>query len=269
MTPNRWILLALLAMTCIACDPTDPADPGTPGEGTELTEPPAVDPDPDIETTLAGMERAGNEFPAIAAELVYELDDEMTGDSQRRVGSVKYDAGDDERSPRFYVGFDTVQYDGPIIAAKQEYAFDGRWLTEAKHNLKQMNRYEVVREGQQVETFKLGQGPFPMPFGQQADVLREYFEITKFDRRDDDPENTVHLRLVRKPGREEDINYVKLDMWVDVATFLPVKVVSVNDGEQVITATFENIDTDYTPEDRDFFLPRKAGWEVITTPLND
>ncbi len=265
---NRWMLSAVVLVACWGCDPAGTDGPDEPGNDQGLT-PPAVNPDPDLDTTLAGMEQAGKDFPAIAADIVYHVDQEMTGDSEHRTGSVKYDAGSEDRSPRFYVGFDTVQLgDGPTVAAKVEYAFDGRWLTIAKHNLKQMTRYEAVREGDKVEMFKLGQGPFPLPFGQRAAVLKEYFEIAKIDRAESDPENTVHLRFVRKPGREEDINFTKLDLWVDVVTFLPVTVISVDDGENVTTAIFENIDTTYVPADSDFLLPRKAGWEVITERLD-
>jgi hypothetical protein len=277
MKQFRYLLLIPVLLGTIACEPEGGETPTEPGEqqlnppqdggdgGNGLPPEQVIDRDPDIPATLAGMEQAGRDFPAISADLVYHVEFVMAGDWSRQVGEIRYDAGDEDTPPRFYVRFDTVQLSGQAaVASPEEYAFDGRWLTVAKHNLRQMTRYEVVPEGQQVETFELGQGPFPVPFGQQVSVMTEYFDIEKCPARDDDPEDTVHLRFVPRDSHADEVSFVRLDMWVNIETFLPVQLVSVDEGEDITTAIFSNIRTDYVPEDSDFFLPRRAGWDVIT-----
>ena len=59
-----------------------------------------------------------------------------------------------------------------------DWAFDGQFLTEVKHRIKQQTRYQLAAEGQKIEPMRLGKGPFPLPFGQKVEEVVKYFDVT-------------------------------------------------------------------------------------------
>jgi len=269
----RWMTILILLASLVGCDgtelngdngPTEPngqVDQGNDGQGEALT--PAT-----VDELLAQLEQAGQDSPAIQADIDYHVDQQLTGDSEHRTGSVKYLAATEDQSARFYVGFDTLALgEGPTMADEVEYAFDGRWLTIAKHRIKQMTRYEVAAEGQRIEAFKLGKGPFPLPFGQTAETMNTYFNVTTAPAGDDAPTGADYLLLVPRKDRAEELNFTRLEMWIGRTTHLPVKLISTDKSENVTTVVFTNIDTSPTFEAGDFHPPRRAGWQYSQDSL--
>ncbi len=134
----RWIIITTLALPLIACDgndltsddgPVSPKggngiEPGTgaePGDGqSDGPATPAT-----VDELLAQLEQAGRDSPAIQADIDYHVDQRLTGDSEHRTGSVKYQAATDDDSAKFYVGFDTLALGGgPAMNDNvEEYAF--------------------------------------------------------------------------------------------------------------------------------------------------
>ncbi len=255
-------------------DAEDAAEPDVAEPVTDETDDPPAEPeDPDaeqIDMILGALEAAGREHVQIVAEVDYQFDERMTGDSEHRTGAIKYQRQTEETPSRFYVGFETLQLgDGAMLKDKVEYAFDGRWFTIAKHRIKQMTRYEVAAEGEQVEAFKLGKGPFPLPFGQEAAVMHEHFDIITRGIGEADPENTWFLRLTPKEDLAEEMAFTRLDMWIDCDSHLPVKMVSRDKNRNVTAAVFSEIETDVELTDDDFHMPRPRGWEYSEQPLEE
>ena len=235
------------------------ADP--PADAPSADEPPSPQ-QVKIDLILDALEAAGRENEQIVAEIDYQFDERMTGDSEHRTGRIKYQRQTEDTPPRFYVGFETLRLgDGAVLKDKVEYAFDGRWLTIAKHRIKQMTRYEMAAEDQQIDAFKLGKGPFPLPFGQEAAVMHEHFDIVTRDATEDDPPNAWYLRLTPKEAIAEEMTFTRLDMWVDVDTHLPVKLISRDKNNNRTTVAFDEIETDVDLDDDDFHMPKPLGWE--------
>jgi len=250
------------------CPPEDiPPDNGN-GNGIE---PPNGDVEPrTVDAILDGLEQAGRAYPQIAADIRYHVDQPMTGDTELRTGSVKFQRAGDDNPSRFYVNFETLKLgSGATLRDRVEYAFDGRWVTIAKHRITQMTRFEVAAEGESVDAFKLGEGPFPVPFGQEAEAMRQAFEISLLPLRQADPAGTERLLLVPRPERQEEMNFTRIELWVDRATDLPVRIVTRDTSRNLTTVDFENIDTERTFAPGDFRLPRQIGWEYAEHRLED
>ncbi|MHC4561297.1 MAG: LolA family protein [Planctomycetota bacterium] len=249
-------------------DDTPPTD-APPADQPPEDEPPADTP-ADVPGILAALERAGEANPQITAAVHYRVDQPQTGDSETRTGQIKFDRGGEKTPSRFYVGFDTLQLGGsPAIADKVEYAFDGRWLTVAKHRIKQLTRYEIAAEGEIVDAFKLGKGPFPLPFGQDAAAMQKIFTITTRQPRESDPAGCDYLLLIPKAEHAEAMQFTRLEMWIDRATHLPARIVSRDKSKNTTTAAFTNIRTDVTFANKDFHLPRQLGWQVTVQRMKD
>ncbi len=230
---------------------TRPADPQT----QQTTDPEAM-------KILENLEAAGAEHQALRAELKYEVIDRLTGDSEEREGKVFFRGQSDEEPEKFRISFRTLrQAGGPRIAERVDYAFDGKWLTVARHRTKQMTRYQVVPDGEQARPMELGRGPFPIPFGQRAEDVVRHFHVSTRDRKEDEPEGTDYLKLVTRDEYAEQIAFTQLEMWVCEQRHLPVKLISRDKNERITTAGFEEIETDVELDDDIFHLPRPAGWQ--------
>jgi len=217
---------------------------------------------------LLALEKAGREYETIKADLKYQVVNPMLGDKETRSGWVAYRKAADEKPGGLRIHFATLSLDdGPTFEEKIDYAFDGRHLSIARHKLKQINRYRVARDQRQ-EAMTLGKGPLPLPFGQKAEEILKRFNVSARPARDDEPKDCDYLRLVPKEGDVEEISAVRIEMWVDRATHLPVKIVSLGRDRNTTTVSLENVRTNLKLEDSVFALPRPLGWRETIENLS-
>ena len=255
--------LGLVVATLLAGCP-DPEGPNGPQPPVVDNGDPTTRPDDllSIDDVLENLEEAGRVHTQITADVTYYVDQQMTGDTELRTGTVKFLRAGEQTPSKFDVRFETLKMGaGATLRDTVEYAFDGRWLTIAKFRIEQMTRFEVAAEGETVDAFKLGEGPFPLPFGQEADAMRETFEITMRPPRADEPAGTDCLILIPRDQYKEDIAFTRIELWVDRSTGLPARILSHDKSRNVTTVTFADIDTDVELTDSDFHLPRRLGWE--------
>lgn len=128
----------------------------------------------------------------------------------------------------------------------EQHLFDGFWYIELQSRTKTVQRHEIRRPNDPGNPYRVGQGYFPLPFGQKkADILSE-FEVRLLPPADKDPPGTDHLFLVPRAGTNTGQSYKQLDFWVDregLTAGLPTKVrVAKLDGtgkvDSYITITF-------------------------------
>jgi outer membrane lipoprotein-sorting protein len=121
-----------------------------------------------------------------------------------------------------------------------------------------MTRYQVPKD---YNPLKLGEGPFPLPFGQEtAEVLR-LFTVQTRAARDGEPVNSDYLKLTpRDQGPQGETLYV--EMWVDRESRLPVKIASRGKDKKTITTAFEKIKTGVKLDDKTFLMEKPPGrWQ--------
>ncbi len=265
MTRLTLILTVVLTALPGACGPKPPpsiAATTKPATG-------AADPSARIRKLLVQQEEAGRKYPAIRADVDFEVVNPKLGDSETRTGWIAYHRGNEKESAKFRVHFDTLrQGKGRTVKDQLDYAFDGRWLTVVKHRIKQITRYEMVPKGEKGQSLRLGKGPFPLPFGQEVDDVMKFFVPTTRDLRDGEPKDTDYLKLVPRPEYLDSMNFTRLEMWLSRKRFLPVKIISRDKSKNITTVTLKNIKTPKSFPDKMFLLPRKAGWTYTVKPLD-
>ncbi|MGD1916965.1 MAG: outer membrane lipoprotein carrier protein LolA [Phycisphaerales bacterium] len=134
------------------------------------------------EAVLTALEEADQDLRTFDSGIAYTTINDLGGAITRRTGSIAFasnPAPADTPRRRFAVRFDTLLRGERYLTderALQTIAFDGRWLWEKIHSEMQVNKREIVRQGESVDPFELGDGPFPpLPIGQQKDdILRRY-----------------------------------------------------------------------------------------------
>jgi hypothetical protein len=202
--------------------------------------------DPTVDRILTRLEtRQVHDLRAkVSWKLRYVVDTEE--DALTKQGEIWY--RQDEPVARFLVRFDRKIVGGRAHKLDERHLFDGRWYVEMNSETKTFTRREIRREGDPTNPYRLGEGPFPVPFGQKKqDVLKE-FDVALVPPMASDPPQTDHLRLTPRPGSKTGESYRVVDVWIaqeGPIAGLPIKVESVklDPGGQVnsfLTITFED-----------------------------
>jgi len=259
---------AALGFTCVssAQEPTtQPTYPATPSVSTAPAQ--LVTPlDRAVERILDRLERKGNQIKDIQADIEYIKIDPILEDRQKFTGILLFKQ--DKPNPRFLIRFDKFEQEGIVRKTKEWHEFDGQWYTEARERTKSIIRRQIVQPGEDIEVFRLGQGPFPLPFGQKKDEIRRHCAVQLILPAKGDPPNTDHLECTPLPGTEMDRKYGTVHFYIDRRLNLPVRVRTVEKAEgNEILATFEKIRINQGLSGSATNIPDLPNYSISTEPF--
>lgn len=235
--------------------------------------------DPAVDRILSQLERRDvHDFRSrLAWRQQYILDTDEDAVTKR--GEIWYQKA--EPVARFLIHFTEQISSARKDKLDEQHLFDGCWYTEIQSRTKSVQRREVRRPNDPGNPYKVGEGVFPLPFGQKKeDILRE-FDVSLVAPGAGDPPETDHLRLVPHAGTRTGESYKELDFWVSKTgplEGLPIKVrVAKLDGtgklNSHITITFDDVHLDegfkpnifeykkpegYTEEPAEYLKPAEA-----------
>ena len=155
-----------------------------------------------------------------------------------------------------------------VIDKAEEHLFDGRWYIEKREATKSVIKREIVRPGEKFDPFRVGQGPFPLPFGQkEQDILRN-FEVTLVRADPKTSPDTVHLKLVPKGGQMAQ-RYREIHFYISRKLDLPVKVVALQKDDKKMTVVFKDIRINRGIAGSRFVvtIPDDPTWSYTVEPL--
>ena len=265
------ILLALVvAVATVGPAPAQAAP--TPPTTTAPCSAPALDPEIDRILTRLEQREVHDLHANVAWRERYVIDAEE--DATTKTGEIWYQQA--QPVARFLIRFTKrISAGGRSDALDEQHLFDGQWYVELQSRTKTYTRREVRRPDDPGDPYKVGQGVFPLPFGQKkADILRE-FTVTRLPQAEGDPPATDHLRLVPRAETRTGETYQRLDFWVAQegrTAGLPIKVqVAKKDGtgkvNSYITITFTDARLNESFNSGVFEIKVPAGYETIEERL--
>jgi len=260
--PAGMILVLALGALCGAQPPTASAP---------ASSQPALDPTVDKILTRLESREVYDLHAKVSWTLRYASDAEE--DAVAKSGELWYQ----QQKPvaKFLVHFTKKVASNRVHKLDERYLFDGRWYYALKSETKTFEKREIRRAGDVGNPYKLGEGPFPVPFGQKkADIVKE-FDVSLLPAARDDPPDTDHLRLAPRAGTSSHADYKQVDVWVareGTHSGLPVKVhAAKRDGtgkvNSFITVAFENIELNPALAAGIFQLKKPPGYEEVVETL--
>lgn len=259
------------------------ADPSPAAATRPAASQPAIAIDPELDAWLDRIEKRATAILTIRAKLSYVRVQRLLRDEQRRSGTLDYAAGP---PAQFAIHFKRLVIDDVMEPISLRYIFDGRWLADRNDDEKMFIRHELVADdGAAEDLLKLGQGPFPVPLNLRKDRLLRRFDVTLLqppapglvppesgpdNAPDQEPPNSVHLRLVPKPHVQ--VRQTQIEMWFDRATCLPVRVRAVNaksQTETIVNLHAVQVDEELVEQVFDTAPPPERGWEVQINLLDN
>ncbi len=173
--------------------------------------PAAVALDPEVDRILTRLERRRVRDLRVK-QMTWSLQYQDANDIVVKRGELAYldeDRGGEEAA-KFLVKFVEKTQSKRRQEIDERYAFDGYWYVEAIGATKTISRHEVRRKGDKSNPYKVGEGIFPLPFGQRKEDILAEFDVTR--RQGDDKHD--RLLLKPKPGTRSAEFYKSLEFWV-------------------------------------------------------
>jgi len=227
-----------------------------------------------IDPVLIQLEQTGQGLKEFSAKIKLTESDNSLGTDSVRVGTVQFQKKADG-SARIHVLFNMrIAGNRGFPNDKVEYLLDGPWLIDRNYQTQNEVKRQVLKSGQKMDLFKLGEGPFPLPIGQKPEDVHQLFDVKMIGPSKDDPANAVHLQLIPKPGTDLSRKFHSLDVWVDSKTHMPARVDTTDPKDQTTRST-ELSDIVVNPAgglpDNDFKLPNIDGqnWNRHVESLNE
>ncbi|HWE01669.1 MAG TPA: hypothetical protein VG326_04605 [Tepidisphaeraceae bacterium] len=237
---------------------------------------PELPADAKVDQVLDALDVRGKTMKEFTAKVSLTEGDINFGDLKTSIGRVWFQKkGDDDG--RIRVTFDKRKVGEYFRDEKVEYLLDNGLLIDRNYKKTNEDRRQVIKPGEKINLLKLGEGPFPLPIGQdKADVHREFDVQLIAPTRDEDKDltGTIHLRLTPKPGTRFARRFSAIDIWVDRTTRFPAQIVTVA-PDQSDQKTTKFTDVQINPagglKDSDFTLPPidEKTWGIHTEKFHD
>jgi len=227
-----------------------------------------IAPDATVDQVLDALKVRGETLGGFTANVSMTRTDQVTATNDAESGKIVYQ----QSAPgtgRVRVTFLQRKEDKKIFTENHDYSLADGKLVDQDNDKKKADRKQVVKPGDKINLFQLGDGPFPLPIGQKReDVLRDFdVKLVPADK-DNDPSNSVHLSLKPKAETKLARKFAQIDVWADRKTGMPVRIVSADaDGQATQTVELKDANLDAQLSDKDFELPATGpGWDVVEEP---
>jgi outer membrane lipoprotein-sorting protein len=219
--------------------------------------------DATLDRTLDALHQVGRDLKDFTADVTLGTTDPKTGEESKQHGRVvyqKYKNANGEDDTRIRVTFEKKEMEGGVtINQKLDYKLEDAWLTDRDYQKKLEVRRQVLRPGQKMNLLKLGEGPFPLPIGQDKEAVKKEFEASKEAAKADDPKDAIHLKLVPKKDTRLAKRFTKLDVYVDQQTGMPRRIDATEKVGAMRTTELKNVKLNGGVQDADFALDNIEG----------
>jgi outer membrane lipoprotein-sorting protein len=221
-------------------------------------------PDSNADDILQALEARGKGLKDFTAGVSMESMSGLTGQAETLKGKfwLQYVAPGDARI--------RVVFDSRSVGSrktpnfKREYLLEKGQLIERDYQEKLEQVHQVLKPGEKMDPLKLGEGPFPLPVGQDPRDVKRLFDATRILTKKDDPADTVHMQLVPKPNTQFERKFKSMDVWVDDKSQFPrqIRTADAPEGYDIKTTVLSDIKVNPGLGDKDFTLDKVQGWTV-------
>jgi len=155
---------------------------------------------------------------------------------------VMYYAKSDRRS-RLRMNFGTLKQDDEKEQKfREEFIFDGVWLTHINYQIKQVRVHQLAEPNKPVDAFELAGRNLPIVGFTKIEDLKKQFEIKLVEQEqratpvipaEAGIQDFIQLHLKVKPDSKYKDKYVSIEFWIDKKLGLPVRIDAVSTEEDI------------------------------------
>lgn len=198
----------------------------------QAAEPAKLTADSSVDEVLLALQKRGQGLNAFSLSLKLTDTDAATGDDKVRTGKMWYSAAAGE-NVRLRVTMNDVNDGNGVRPDKIEYLLEHEYLIDRNYRKMIEVKRKVLKPGEKINLFKLGEGPFPLPIGQDPAEVRKQFAVAALAADAGRPGVTLTpVAGTRMAGKFKEIK-----VWVDPQTGFPTKIVTLDPNESKTTTT--------------------------------
>ncbi len=184
--------------------------------------------------------------------------------TERRRGTLQY-ARTDGRS-YLYIDFTTLQYDqNPEQKKREQYLFDGVWLTYIDHDSRNVQRRQVTEPNAPADAFALASKRVPIMGFAKVEDLEKQFDIERVPLPVDASVYKLHMKV--KPDSVYKDDYTSMDVEIDKKQGLPSKIHAVTPDKDVYEISLMDPKVNETIPKSTFEIGYPKDYSVETVPL--
>jgi len=175
-------------------------------------------------------------------------------------------------SKSFAVTFDTLRKDGKLTTEARSFILNDGVLVEKLANDKHINRYKLGGGAAKIDPLKIGEGPFPIPFGQKPADINARFTVELLSGLTDVPTtsdaakklfaDTYQLRLIPKPDTKPAKEFSEARIWFTKKDLLPIMARTTKVGGGSDEFRLVNIKLNAPIDDSVFSTATPDGWTL-------
>ncbi|MBC8379340.1 MAG: hypothetical protein H8E62_09205 [Planctomycetes bacterium] len=180
----------------------------------------------EIEKILLNMHNATMQLKSCQAKLSYLfIQDPDLWDSKTLQNGMLFYQKNNGRS-QLRIRFDDIKQDDfDPENRREEFLFDGVWLTRIDFKLKQIDRYQKAPEDKPIGVFELISHNFPLVGFSNIEQLKKDFDVS-LPEKPSESNKSIHLLLSVKKGSKYENEYKKIDFRADSGTYMPQQIVA-------------------------------------------
>ena len=187
--------------------------------------------DPNVQDVLDELAERAAELQSYQADVDYVFKQTLLESQSRRKGVLYYARFDDRSYLR--IDFDTLQQDQEKERkAREQYFFDGVWLTYIDHELKSVEQHQMAEPNEPIDAFKLVSQEVPVVGFSEIEDLENQFYIELLAPSSAERPSFHHLHMSVKPDSTYKNDYSAVEFWIDKNGGLPTRIVAVEAGEE-------------------------------------
>ena len=218
-----------------------------------------------LDGTLEKLNKAAAGLQSYQCQIVYNFSQPLFDSQTLRKGDLYYKKS--KKRSKLRINFNTIkQDDEKQQKQKEQYIFDGVWITNINYQLKEVKKHQLADPNKPVDTFELVQKNFPIIGFSKNEDLKKEFEITLIE--DAENKNSIHLHLKVKPESVYKDDYTSIDFWIDKTSHLPSKIIAVNIEDDIYDIALLKAKVNQKLDEKIFDVKIPAGFaKPVITPL--
>jgi outer membrane lipoprotein-sorting protein len=144
---------------------------------------------------------------------------------------------------------------------REEYIFDGVWLTQLDYEIKAARLVQQAEPDEPVDAFDLAKRNFPMIGFSKAEDLTKEFEIGPAEELTIEGKKYIRFDFEVKSGSIYEQEYKTVDLWIDKKLLLPAKIVAVTTEDDIYEIQFKKarLNKKIDPKVFEVKIPRSFG----------
>ena len=182
-----------------------------------------------LDEILDKLTASNKSLKSYRAEIAYTFvqDPDLINSVTIRKGNIYYQKT--KKRSDLLIDFTTIkQDDAPEEKHTEKYLFDGVYLKIIDYQNKTINTYQKAEKDKPKDAFEVIASAFPMVGFTKPELLKRQFNISLAKRTKGIPAGVIPIKLDVKAGSIYEEEYKTIDFWVDKATFLPARLVTMS-----------------------------------------